>query len=109
MVLRSSKVLATSGWTGSDFTPLMRTVAEVRDYLIGVPVDIVIVDTSIAPRAAAVRQHALLIETIKSDPDRWSFLGAYPRTRGPSTCSGAILVYRLRHGRQGCRVASAWT
>jgi len=86
LVLRGSKVVAESTWSGSGYRLILRDPAEALDYLQSVPVRYVVID-----RSAARNPHRDLIEkTMLSAPEvfplRGRFLIAGAR-------SGEILVF----------------
>jgi multisubunit Na+/H+ antiporter MnhF subunit len=95
VVLRASKVLAKSKWDSSDYTPLYRTGDEVMDFLTTIPVDVVVVDTSILESSARLRQQPQLLQAIGEHPDRWTLIGSYPEVRGQGVQPDAIQVYRM--------------
>ncbi|HEX8202484.1 MAG TPA: glycosyltransferase family 39 protein [Isosphaeraceae bacterium] len=99
VVLRASKVLAQSRWNLTGYTPIFRTAEEVMGYLERVPVEAVVVDTTIAPETARLRQQPELLQALASHADRWRMLGAYTLIRGRTVAPGAIKVYRLVGGR----------
>jgi hypothetical protein len=72
-ILRASKVLGTSDWMGHVYTSFCHTPEEMMQLLQKLNVDVVVLDTS-APPARDMAHHALLIETIKTYPDRWQVL-----------------------------------
>jgi hypothetical protein len=84
IVLRGSKVLADSNWTGRTYRPRYRTTDNEMRYLEGIPVGIVIID--LLPREQKEHQ-TLLRQTIQDYPNRWELLGSYPAHK--------VLVYRL--------------
>lgn len=80
IVLRATKVLASSGWSGEDYQLRFHSAKEVAAFLESVPVGVMIWDR--APGSDAMKHHDLLMEVLKGDPDRWQLLGSYP-SRGP--------------------------
>jgi hypothetical protein len=105
VVLRASKVLAKSMWDTSGYIPLYRTAEEVMEFLTKVPVDIVVVDTSIPASSARLRQQPQLLQAIGDRPDRWKLLGSYAETRGRGVQPDAIKVYQLVRADAGRRRA----
>lgn len=80
IVLRGTKVLGASEWSGRGYRLLHGTPDQVMNYLAGVPVRILIVDSA---RGAGGDDHqALLLRMIETYPQRWKCIGSYPQ-RGP--------------------------
>jgi 4-amino-4-deoxy-L-arabinose transferase-like glycosyltransferase len=89
IVLRGTKVLARSEWSGRGYRLLYRTPDEVMGYLTDVPVRILIVDSE---RDHGENDHrALLLRMIETYPQRWRHIGSYPQ-RGPD----GVLVSEIR-------------
>jgi hypothetical protein len=89
IVLRGTKVLGASEWSGRGYRLLHETPDQVMNYLAGVPVRILIVDSA---RGAGEDDHqALLLRTIQMYPQRWRCIGSYPQ-RGPD----AVLLSDIR-------------
>jgi hypothetical protein len=93
IVLRASKVFASSRWDGRDYSVAYQTSAEMMKYLEELPVGLVLIDDS-GPNL--FRHHALLKETLLKYPDRWELLGTYPLTKAGIEYGNALLLYRLR-------------
>jgi len=92
-ILRSSKVLAKSAWSGGGYRLLYRTTEEVMRYLDEVPVGIVVVGDWLYQSKFESRQHYdQLNEVIKSHPQHWELLGSYPRRFAQA--AGEIKLYR---------------
>ncbi len=109
VVLRSSKTFAVSSWDSKNkLRVLYESPKEIQNYLEGVPVDFVVLDTSIPKADADLRQHSQLLAAVESNPDCWQLIGAFDRRNGtthrrPSSNScvpDAIRAYR----RMGVRV-----
>ena len=96
VVLRASKVLATSGWSGNNYTLLHRNSDEILTYLTEVPVSAVVIDTIIDPSEGRLRQHLPLLQTLELHPERWRLVGSYTKTIGQAVNNGAIRVYLSR-------------
>ena len=87
-VMRSSKVLASSTWSGYRYRLRFSTPADVADYLESVPVGLVAVDTDrSAPPWRAHRSQ--LQEALRLRPDRWQLLPLEAHR------SSRLRVYRL--------------
>ena len=93
IVLRASKVLASSSWVGNEYKLVHPTPTEMMKYLEEVPVGIVVIDNSGSDN---VPHHSLLKKTLLAYPDRWELLGNYPLTQAGVEHPNALLVYRLR-------------
>jgi hypothetical protein len=92
IVLRGTKVLARSNWTGDRYRMRFADAAQAADELEGVPVGVVVVDT--AP--GRLMPHTVqLLQALRDRPDRWQPAGAFPARPTRGTESGQILVYRL--------------
>ncbi len=96
ILLRSSKMLASSGWSGNPYNLTYATPKEVMAYLDGIPVGIVVIDESV-PRLPWYEHHHLLRRTIEQVyKAQWEFLDDYPLTRNGQRIEHAIKVYRLK-------------
>ena len=93
IVLRGSKVLATSRWDGRAYKTLFRTPEEIMRYLEEIPVEIVIIDRSVSAEYRTEDQR-LLRRTLEVYPERWIHLGSYPLTRRGVEYADAIQIYR---------------
>jgi hypothetical protein len=91
IVLRASKMLFRSSWTGEEYRPLYQTPAELLRFLEDTPVGILVIDLS-----APVQQHQrLLLEVVNSHPERWKLLASYPQGAGRPEAWRQVRVYRL--------------
>lgn len=85
-VLRASKVIAASDWSGSNYHLLMNDPAEVLRYLQSIPVRYVVID-----EAAPPSPHGELVrEAVSLAPNVFSLAGRFP-VSGKRT--GSILIY----------------
>ena len=78
IILRASKVLAQSDWSGARYQALFHTTGDLMRYLQSVPVRIVIVETSPSWKTEVHQQ--LLLKTVRAFPDHWKSLGTYTRS-----------------------------
>ncbi len=78
IVLRASKVLASSSWVGKEYKLVYPTPTEMMKYLEEVPVGVVVIDNS---GLRPVEHHSVLKETLLAYRDRWELLGNYPLTQ----------------------------
>jgi hypothetical protein len=83
IVLRASKMLASSDWMGLDYRQLYHDPNEILQFLESIPVGIVIIDGD----GRRSPHGALLYEGLRSHPERWELLASPP--------GSDILVYRL--------------
>lgn len=81
IVLRATKVLASTGWTGHSYQLRIQSPEEVAAFLESLPVGVVIWDR--APGPQAMKHHELLLEALHARPGRWQLLGSYP-VHGPT-------------------------
>jgi hypothetical protein len=94
VVLRASKVLALTDWTGDKYSPVYETPAEVMDFLEEVPVGIVVIDQS-AGWGDGHPHHQQLVQAIQAHPQRWELLGSFRVVRDGEEYPDAIKVFRL--------------
>ncbi len=94
IVLRASKVLAKSWWSGKDYKVIYSTPKQIMAYLEKLPVGVVVVDQSV-PEIYNSAHHRLLQKTVERYDQHWKFLGAYPVTRNSILYKDAIKVYGL--------------
>ncbi len=94
VVLRASKVLADSRWSGAGYRVLYSDPEAIMKYLRDIPVGIVIIDESLPP-TPQFEHHRLLRETITNYADEWKLSGSYPITRDGISHADAIKVWRL--------------
>ncbi len=90
VVLRATKVLASSGWSGHGYEVRFQTPEEIAAFLESIPVGVVVWDG--APGYAPMEHHELLIEALRRDPARWRRLGSYPADGPPGR--PRVEVYR---------------
>ncbi|MCI0338135.1 MAG: glycosyltransferase family 39 protein [Acidobacteria bacterium] len=93
IILRSSKVLSQSLWSGDQYQLLYHTPEEVMRYLDEIPVGIVVMGDWLFRSMFEHRDHYnQLNEVLKSYPQNWELLGSYPRRLDEDL--GEIRVYR---------------
>jgi hypothetical protein len=90
IILRGSKVLASSTWTSAQYRLLYRTPEEVRNYLQSIPVGVLVIST-LARQSAHEQQ---LIETVNRFPEHWEPICPYQERRHPEFPASPIHVYR---------------
>jgi len=82
IILRGTKMLASSDWMGRDYRALFHDSKEMLEYLERIPVGIVVIDD-----AGRRTPHGLLLtQGIQAHPEKWQKL---------ADSKGNILVYRL--------------
>lgn len=103
IVLRASKMLASSDWMGGKYRALFHTEAELAQYLEGIPVGIVVLGGD-----CRSREHGrLLSDTILHRPEQWALYAKHAPGSPQPTGQDDILVYRLigHEGRSVGRIA----
>ena len=91
-VLRSTKELSESSWSGAGFRLLFRDAAEVDAYLDRAGVRYLVVDKSEPPRLR--RRDMVQVEALlASYPDRFRFLEAFPCARRGLVTPGGLELY----------------
>jgi Dolichyl-phosphate-mannose-protein mannosyltransferase len=108
-VLRASKVLAESDWTGQGYKALFNSPNAVYEYLDSVPVDYVLIDTK--PGSSMHQQ--LLADALRDHPQIWerdasggNFLQVWRRVHPLSHGEPKITIpmtYTLRHSLSNAR------
>jgi Dolichyl-phosphate-mannose-protein mannosyltransferase len=93
IVLRASKVLATSDWIGGNYRPFFGTAEEISEYLRSVAVRAVVLDGSVLPDD--LQHQKLLRQAITSSKIEWKLLGTYPVWRQGTEYPNALEVYVL--------------
>ena len=91
-VLRASKVLSRSYWSGRHYELLLRTSGAVAKYLDSVPVAAVVL--SFRPGAVSMAHHALLHDALRANPEVWQER-EYRNSSG-DRLGDRILVYHRR-------------
>jgi len=92
VILRASKVLANSEWNGGDYQLLFSTPQQVLQYLDSIPVDVVVMDSSI-PKGHLHEHEKLLEQAISMSPGCWKLLAKYPVWREGAEYPDALRVY----------------
>jgi hypothetical protein len=92
-VLRGTKVLGVSEWTGGSYRLRHETPEQVMTYLESIPVRILIIDSE--RRGGERDHHTLLIRMLEQYPQKWVLSGVFPQ-RGPRNLPlPEIRTYRL--------------
>lgn len=93
VVLRGSKVLASSNWNGGDYRPYFQTVRETLHYLKSIPVDVVVLDDSVQPQ-----EHQRLLQTaLSSTNSGWEISAEYPVCRKGVEYPAKVAVYSYQY------------
>lgn len=108
IILRGSKVLSSSNWFGGDARMLFASARELDEFLRGVPVGFVVLDSD-PPRPPV--HHSLLWSAIQEGSGHWELAGRFSQRRGQGRRTGDIYLYRLRghEGQQPERVPQQLT
>ena len=91
LVLRGSKMLARTTWSGDVYALRYKTVDELAAYLQSVPVDVLVVEVS---GGQPQMEHRKLVQSmLDSGADRWKLNGTYPKKRSSSPPGAEVRVY----------------
>ena len=94
-VLRASKVLARSRWSGSNYELKCKTPGEVMNICLRkIPMKIIVIDESV-PSGSHLAHNDLLKETIEKYSHLFELSGVYSLTRRGTLYADAIKIYRL--------------
>lgn len=93
IVLRASKVLAQSEWTGRNYHLLYPEVSAVMRFLESVPVRILVMDNT--PGTKDHLHHRQLEQMLVQYPGRWRPIGSYPKDGHPRLPGQDMRVYEL--------------
>jgi hypothetical protein len=94
ILLRASKMLSNSRWDGGEYELVYDTPSEIMDFLKSVPVQIVVLDRSVASYRQSPHLR-LLEDALQEYSHLWEPAGAYPVTRQGQVFAEGLLVYRL--------------
>jgi hypothetical protein len=94
VVLRGSKVLSKSTWSGAEYASFFTTTAELDAYLRSIPVGVVAVDLSSVEREW-FEHMTLLCELLAERPEAWKPIGAFDVVRNGEPAQGGLRLYRL--------------
>lgn len=93
VVLRASKVLGHSSWTGSDYRPAFTSSQAMLEYLQEVPVGVIVFDRACDP-AYWFEHHDRLQDLVEERPDVWELVGVRDVVRDGVVSEGALRLYR---------------
>jgi hypothetical protein len=104
IVLRASKILATTSWNGTFYKATYSTPEDLLRYLESVPVRILAVQAGPGPPGQT--HWGLVDQMLSRYPDRWKLIGSFPNLRPPSEPGAGVSVYRLagQEGRPRARI-----
>jgi hypothetical protein len=92
VVLRASKLLSRSAWSGMGYSTPFATSEQINAYLRKIPVGILVLQQKPErPRP----HHDLLSRMVASHPDSWRLLGTYPAAVAGTGADPRFLVYEL--------------
>jgi hypothetical protein len=94
VVLRASKVLSRSTWTGGDYQSFFSTTADLDAFLRGIPAGVVAVDLSAVDREW-FEHMSLLCEMLAERPDTWKPIGAFDVVRNGEPQAAGLHLFRL--------------
>jgi hypothetical protein len=95
VIRRSSKVLASSTWSGRHYRVKFEQEKRLLAFLADHPIRFLVIDRSI-PADKRLRHHDLLSNTVKNNPQRFTLLRIFPMTRSGVEMRNALYVYRFR-------------
>jgi len=91
-VLRGSKVFVERDWYGRVFEEKLKTTVEISNLLHAIPVNAVILDTSIYEDDQSNYHH--LLKTLLFEEDKhWQLIGRYPVVRDKVRIEDALIVF----------------
>jgi hypothetical protein len=94
IVLRASKVLGGSAWSGEGYRLVYETEAEMLDYLLTFPVHFIVYDHQAWRNAEPERHHRMLLEVLRSAPASFDEVKRFPLTRGRHRVDEAISLFK---------------
>jgi hypothetical protein len=92
IVLRASKLLGVSDWSGRLYSSSFNTVAEVEARLKEIPVGVLVLQQRPSPERT---HYDLLRQIVASHPDAWRLVGVYPRSAAGTPAAAQFSVYEL--------------
>jgi hypothetical protein len=93
IVLRASKMLASSDWVGRRYRLLTSSAQEVRDLLDTIPVQFIVMDMNGFVDEGTRPHHRLLEQTMKEAPEQFQLVGSAPLVLDNRRVDGAIQIY----------------
>jgi hypothetical protein len=92
IVLRASKLLSRSTWSGSQYSSVYHSAEDIEARLKEIPVGVLVLQRQ---PARARLHHDLLLRMVASHPGTWRLLQTYPRSAAGSGAASGFLVYEL--------------
>jgi hypothetical protein len=93
LILRGSKVLSKSDWSGENAKPRFQSAQEVLALLDSIPIHFLVVDRFGYLAVPAKAHHRLLEDAIRADPARFRRIGDYPLFLDGKRLENAVQVY----------------
>jgi hypothetical protein len=93
IILRASKVIASSDWSGLHAKLLFHSPAQVLNYLDSIPVDVVVLDHSASLARIAAPYESLLEQAMSAPPHPWKLSSSYPLWKEGAKDPAAVRVY----------------
>ena len=87
-ILRATKVLGISSWSGAGYRLVDDSPEQVLAYLDAVPVDLLVIDVKVRPDRPRDEHTSLLLSTAEQHSDRW-------RLAGPPASPDGTVQYRI--------------
>src|SRR5262249_50703021 len=75
-ILRASRVLGTSSWSGRGYRLLYDSPEEIQAYLDSVPVDLLVIDARLRRDRPQDDHTPLLLTLVEQHPDLWPLVGS---------------------------------
>lgn len=92
IVLRASRLLAESWWSGRRYRPLFADADQVKKYLMDLPVRYILLDDSMPP----LPFQKLVNDAIRASPQDFALLGRFPIRRSGRGYLGDVRLYENR-------------
>lgn len=105
VVLRGSKVLATSDWHGTDYRLLRNNASDIHAFLRDTPVHYIVLDLHRFSNTQLSADRELLRRALEEHPQEFRTIGRFPVLRGSTTYEDAVVVYE-NLGTKGRRAES---
>ena len=93
ILLRGSKVLGKTPWSGYTYEPVFDSPAQMMDFLHAIPVGVVALDLSCRERQW-YPHHDILKDLLEDNPDVWTPMDSYDVMRDGVLYEDALRVYR---------------
>ena len=94
IILRASKLLGSSAWSGEGYSLVYKTEAEICRLLQELPVHFVVFDHQAWPNGEPEMHHPLLLRTLLSNPKTFEEVERFPKIDRGTRIDSAISVFR---------------